>query len=554
MQLAVLGAPSRINPRPYQVAAVEATFKNWELRPSSSQLIIAPTGSGKTIMIGQTCERYLSTAQGSRVLVLAHVPELVEQSFSTLRKMYPSLSAGIYAAKLGRKDKRAKVTFALVQSVARNPDAFRDVGLILIDEAHLVPHASDGQYRDVIAAIREARGGPEFVKILGLTATPWRLNSGNLLEPYKDSEPLFNEIAYEIDMLDLLEEGHLCRVVAKGSKTKLDTSGVSKRMGEYKEDELDKKFNTDEINASIAKEIVDTGVAQGRRSWLVFCITVDHATRMRDLIRDLGISCEMICGETPTAERRRIIGAFKQYRIRCLTSVNVLSTGFDHKGVDLGAMVRPTASPGLYLQQAGRLLRTEDGKKDACLLDFACNVFRHGLLTNVRGVFKSRKADEDDGPKGRECPKCATISEPGSTSCAECGYVWPIIQRGNAEEKLTSKSLAEKVMDEAIWAPVLNATFRHNEPQGRPRTLQLLYLVPIEGRNVQATEVWCFDHDPDSWAAKKARADWSKRTGQIPPESVLEAAQRIEELQRPRFVRVVQSDCGKYYNVKGVRF
>jgi DNA repair protein RadD len=222
--------------------------------------------------------------------------------------------------------------------------------------------------------------------------------------------------------------------------------------------------------------------------------------------------------------------------------------------VDLGAMVRPTASPGLYLQQAGRLLRTEDGKKDACLLDFACNVFRHGLLTNVRGVSKSRKADEDDGPKGRECPKCATISEPGSTSCAECGYVWPIIQRGNAEEKLTSKSLAEKVMDEAIWAPVLNATFRHNEPQGRPRTLQLLYLVPIEGRNVQATEVWCFDHDPDSWAAKKARADWSKRTGQIPPESVLEAAQRIEELQRPRFVRVVQSDCGKYYNVKGVRF
>jgi DNA repair protein RadD len=558
MQLALIGSnASRIDPRPYQTAAVEACFKNWELRPSSSQLIIAPTGSGKTIMIGMVCEQYLDQAQGGRVLVLAHVPELVEQSFTTLRKMYPRLSAGIYAAKLGRKDKRAKVTFALVQSVARNPDAFRDVGLILIDEAHLVPHASDGQYRDVISAIREARGGSQFVKILGLTATPWRLNSGNLLEPYKDAEPLFEEIAYEIDMLDLLEEGHLCKVVAKGSQTKLDTTGVSKRMGEYKEDELDKKFNTDEINRSIAKEIVETGVAQNRRSWLVFCITVDHARRMRDLIRTHGINCEMICGETPTAERRRIIDDFKRYRIRCLTSVNVLSTGFDHKGVDLGAMVRPTASPGLYLQQAGRLLRTESGKKDACLLDFACNVFRHGLLTNVRGVFKSRKADEDEDalPKARECPKCGTINEGGVSVCVDCGYSWPKMERGNAEEKLTSKSVAERVMDEAIWAPVLNATYRHTEPRGgKPGVLQLLYLVPMNGKTLQASEIWCFNHDPESWARKKACADWSRRTGLVPPASVLEAAQRIEELKRPRMVRVVQSDCGKYWNVKGVRF
>jgi DNA repair protein RadD len=554
MQLALLGSPSpKIEPRSYQVAAVEALFANWAQRPASSQLIIAPTGSGKTILIGMACERHLDQVQGGRVLSLAHVPELIEQGYTTFRRMCPGMSAGIYAAKLGRKDRRAKVTFALVQSVARNPQAFRDVSMIIIDEAHLVPHSSDGQYRDVIEAIRQARGGPEYVKILGLTATPWRLNSGNLLEPYKDAEPLFDEIAYEIDMLDLLEEGHLCRVVAKGSQTKLDTTGVAKRMGEYAEREMDAKFNTDAINAAIAKEIVEAGVEQGRRSWLVFCITVDHARRMAELIRGHGVSCEMVCGETPTAERRRIIQAFKSYKIRCLTSVNVLSTGFDHPGVDLGAMVRPTASPGLYLQQAGRLLRTTPGKKDALLLDFAMNVFRHGLLTNVKGVFK--KAKEDDGPKVRECPKCDALNEPGAKLCANCGYEWPPmapIERGNAEEKLSKHNLADRVMDEAVWAPVISATYRHIERPGKPAMLQLTYQIQHPETSA-ATEIWCFDHPVDSWAAKKARAEWYKRTRLTPPNSVIEAAQRIAELRRPSVVRVVNSDCGKYWNVKGVR-
>ncbi len=554
MQLALLDKPSLITPRPYQQAAVDAAFANWEQRPSSSQLIIAPTASGKTIMIGLTADRYLGQTQGARVLSLSHVPELIEQSYSTFRKMNPRINAGIYAAKLGRKDMRAKVTFALVQSVARNIEAFRDVGLIIVDEAHLIPHSADGQYRDVIEGIREARGGNQFVKILGLTATPWRLNSGNLLEPYKDCEPLFQEIAYDIDMLDMLEEGHISRVVARGSKTKLDTTGVSKRMGEYKENELDAKFNTAKINEAIAKEIVDVGTEQERRSWLVFCITVDHATRMRDLIRGHGISCEMVCGETPTAERRKIIADYKAYKIRCLTSVNVLSTGFDHPGVDLGAMVRPTASPGLYLQQAGRLLRTTSGKKDAVLLDFAMNVFRHGLLTNVRGVFKSKKADEEiiDGPKARECPDCGTLNEPGSKSCVACNYVWPVIKQEEREKKLSKFSVADRIMDEAVWAPVVSATFQHREPPGRPATLHLTYNVEHPTTR-QATEVWCFDHPPGSWALNKARADWTKRTGMPAPSSVIEAARRIEELRRPNWVRVVQTDCGKYFNVKGIK-
>lgn len=552
-QLALLAPSSVISPRPYQVDAVDATFRNWDKRPSSAQIIVAPTGSGKTLLAGMVAERY----QGGRVLVLAHVPELVEQNYITFRQMFPAMSAGVYAAKLGRKDRRTKVTFALVQSVARNIQAFRDCGLLIIDEAHLVPHASDGQYRSVIAGIREARG-EQFVKILGLTATPFRLNSGNLLEPYKDQPPLFDEISYEIDMLDLLEEGHLSKVVTRATKTRLDTQGVHKRGGEFIDAEMDAKFNTEKINKAIAKETVEAGVEQDRKSWLVFCITVDHATRMRDMIREHGISCEMVCGETPMGERRRIVQAFKQFQVRCLTSVNVLATGFDHKGVDLISMARPTNSPGLYLQQAGRALRTFPGKTDALLLDFAGNVFRHGLLTSVKGVFKkAKKEGEDEEAAVKECPSCATVVSAGTLKCPQCGHVWEIREKPDREAKLSGKNTAERVMDEAsAWGSIIDARFHATQPRdGKPSVLVLSYQVVTEDRGlVKATEHFCLDHEQNSWALKKGRAEWTKRTGLYPPASVIEAVQRIEELKRPRFVRVVQSDCGKYFNVRGVKF
>lgn len=555
-QLALLDRPGVIVPRAYQEDAVKATFTNWVERPSSSQLIVAPTGSGKTLLAGMSAERYLSEAQGGRVLVLAHVPELVEQNYVTFRQMFPAMSSGIYAAKLGRKDRRTRVTFALVQSVARNLEAFRDCGLIIIDEAHLVPHSSDGQYRSVIGGIREARGR-DFVKILGLTATPYRLNSGNLCEPYKDQPPLFDEVAYEIDMLDLIEEGNLSRVVTRATKTRLDTQGVHKRGGEFIDSEMDSKFNTDKINRAIAKETVEAGLEQDRKSWLVFCITVDHATRLRDLLREQGVTCEMICGETPMGERRRIISAFKQFKIRCLTSVNVLSTGFDHKGVDLIAMARPTASPGLYLQQAGRALRTFPGKKDALLLDYAGNVFRHGLLTSVKGVFKkAKKEDEDEEAAVKECPSCATVVAAGTLKCPECGHVWAVREQADREAKLSTKNMAAKVMDEGlIWADVVG-TPTYMVTQGRngnPGVLRLLYKVHGAGTGLtDASESLCFDHD--GWASKTAHRVWKERTGNYAPLSVAEAVSRITELKRPAKVRLMRSDCGRYLNVRGVRF
>lgn len=555
-------APRAMTPRPYQVEAIDAAFANWRARPNSSQIIVAPTGSGKTLLAGMAAERYLDDHPGERVLVLVHVPELVMQNHATFRKMCPSLSSGIYAAKLGRKDKRAKVTFALVQSVARNVEAFTDVGLIIIDECHLIPHSSDGQYKQVIGAIRQARGngsnGNGGVRILGMTATPYRLNSGNLLEPYKGNAPLFDEVAYDIDMLDLLEAGHLCKVVTRSTKMQLNVSGVHKRGGEFVDKELDERCNTDVINEQITSEIVAAGMEQSRKSWLVFAVSVDHAQRLAQLIEAKGISCACVWGEMPMVERTRIIQAFCRYQIRCLTSVNVLATGFDHKGVDLIAMCRPTASPGLYLQQAGRALRPLEGKQDALLLDFSGNVFRHGLLTNVRGVHKKDKvgAQEEVNAYVKTCPECRTVIPAAKRTCDQCGYTWPS-QQQRREEQLTGHNQAERVMDDlGGWARVLDARYRTTRGRdGKPGVFLLSYVAEMsDGAQVDCSEVFCFDHEPQSWARKRATQEWMRRTGSVAPSSIIEAVTRVCELKRPTQVRIQRSDDGRYLNVRGVKY
>lgn len=560
---AQIGHNSKIVPRWYQTAARDAVFENWADNPGSAQIIVAPTGSGKTILLSIIAERFLSENPHGYVMSLAHVPELVEQGYTAFRDVAPHVSAGVFAAKLGRKDRFAKVTFGLVQSVARAIDLFKKrIGLIIVDECHLISHRDDGQYRDVIRAFREARGR-ENVRIVGLTATPYRLDSGNLLEPYKDQAPLFEEIAYEVDMLDLIEEGSLSRVVSTG--TKVDLAGAVKaaeksgslhrRGGEFIDGELDAAVNTEEINRAACKEIVETGLAQDRKSWLVFAVTIDHATRLRDIIREHGVSCEMVCGETPTAERRRIINDFKSFKIKCLTSVNVLSTGFDHKAVDLVAMLRPTQSPGLYLQQAGRGLRVYPGKDNALLLDFAGNVMRHGLLTNVKGVSKRSTKKEDEEPKAKICPSCSSHVDIGVKLCPACGFAWQAPQQQNREEKLFKANVAEKVMeDPSGWGEVLSANFQHKVGANGLPSLRLNYVIKsADGQTQQCSETLCFEHPPDSWPHKSARLKWRERTGLRPPDTVAEAVARIGELRRPRLVRTALSDCGKWLNVRSVK-
>jgi DNA repair protein RadD len=557
--------------RDYQADALDSFDRVLSEDPANNPLVVIPTGGGKGPLSAELARRHIERT-GERVIVATHVKELVRQNFDQSRRVAPSITCGIYSASLNRKDLFGDVTVANVQSIARAAKSFQNTSLLLIDEAHLLQHGEDGQYHQLIKGLREHT---PHLQVGGLTATPWRTNSGNLCEPYKGQSPLFSEVAYEIGLSELVADGYLTPLVSRSTGARQDTGGVHRRGGEFVASELNEAVNVDEINRDIVQETIATAFANNRKAWLVFAVSVDHARRLSDLFRQAGIKADYVHGGTEPRERDRIISRYQHGHIQCLVNCNVLTTGFDYAGIDLIVFARPTCSPGLYLQMLGRGTRVKyglghdlstvegrlaaiqsGGKPDCIVLDFAGNTLRHGLADRVEGVFRRHEKAEDDL---RECPKCNTYNDRSNRECLSCGEV--LISGGGGgskaedrEKQLQRRNLADRILmgdDDVWWSDVLRATFRRTDTPGKPPTLLLSYqIAQPDGQTAWASEPLCFDHDPDTWAAKKARAEWRKRTSGRPPVSVAEAINRIGELEQPNRVKVRRN--GRWLNVTAV--
>lgn len=538
---------NRVELRWYQQEAIDAVFRVWGERPGAAPLIVLPTGAGKSIVVAEIARRCFEQNPQSRVINAVHVMELVAQNYLQMRRIWPTAPAGIYAASLGRKD-RARIVFGSVQSLARNPQAMGACQLLIIDEAHLVPHEQDGQYRTLIKGLRAINPN---MRVLGLTATPWRTNSGNLCEPYKDNEPLFDEVAYELTILELLMEGFLSPLVSRKTTTHLNVQGVRTRGGEFVDADLDRAVNKDDINAQIVEETIAAG--EDRRAWLVFAVTIDHARRLAEAFRERGIAAAHVSGETPKPERSRLINQFKAGQLRCLVSVNVLGTGFDAPHVDLIAMARPTKSPGLYLQQAGRGMRLAEGKQNCLLLDFAGNVMRHGLVDRVKGVHKKR-GEETEEENLKECEACHAYNPKSATTCSSCGapFEKQVREPVDRESKLFGRNMAERVQttqDELRMVHIMSVWYQRHQKPGSPDSLRVFHLVP--GETWPVSDFVCLEHE--GYAQKKAHEWWRRRsTGGQPPASVSEALSRVHELRQPR--RALVRREGKFLEIVSVQF
>ena len=213
--------------------------------------------------------------------------------------------------------------------------------------------------------------------MIGLTATPYRLDSGLL---HGGENALFDGIAYEIPIGMLVERGHLCAAHLQAAEPRLRHRRRRTAAGRVRRARDDGPLRRRATRAAVA-EIVELG--RDRRSWIAFCISVEHAAPSRDELRAHGIAAETVTGETPGAGARPVMRAYKAGQVRALTSVGVLTTGFDAPATDLIAMLRPTASTGLYIQMAGRGMRVAPGKDDCLVLDFAGNVMRHGPVDAI---------------------------------------------------------------------------------------------------------------------------------------------------------------------------
>ena len=399
--------------RPYQQAAIDAIY-GYFAGNAGHPLVVIPTAGGKSLVMAAFIEGVLKAWPDQRILVVTHVRELIAQNHAELIGLWRDAPAGICSAGLGRRDLGARILFAGIQSIHRRAYDVQRCDLVLIDEAHLIPAASNTMYRRFLDTL--ARINPQL-KVIGFTATPYRTGSGML---HEGKGALFTDIAYEVSVRQLIDDGFLCPLVSKAAETRLDVCGVGSRGGEFIPGQLQAAVDLPEITQAAIDEVVRLG--SDRRSWLAFCAGVEHATHVAEAIRARGFSAATIFGDTPKPERDRIIAAFKRGEIRALASMGVLTTGFNAPGVDLIAMLRPTKSTGLYVQMAGRGTRLAPGKADCLVLDFAGNVARHGPIDAVKP--KRPGSGEGDAPV-KVCPDCQSILATAVRVCPDCGHAFP---------------------------------------------------------------------------------------------------------------------------------
>jgi DNA repair protein RadD len=519
--------------RPYQLAAIDGIYHYFD-QQTGNPLIVIPTAGGKSLVMGRFIEGVLKAFPDQRILVVTHVRELIEQNHGELARIWPEAPAGIYSAGLKQRDIHARILFAGIQSIHRRVYDVQQCDLVLIDEAHLIPRSSNTMYRRFIDGLQRIN---PLLKVIGFTATPYRLDSGLL---HEGDGAIFTDIAYEVSVRDLIDHGYLSPVVSKHMSTQLDIGGVGTRGGEFIARDLEAAVDRDSITQSAVTEIVSYG--QQRRSWLVFCAGVDHAFHVRDAIRGHGFSCETIVGDTPGPERDALIEAFKRGEIRCLTNANVLTTGFNAPGVDLIAMLRPTKSAGLYVQIVGRGCRLAPGKSDCLVLDFAGNIARHGPIDAI----KPKRPGEGDGEAPvKICPDCDSIVHAAARVCPDCGHVFPPPQTKIEARASTLDVLSRVVPPE--WIDVTQVQYARHDKPGKPPSLRVDYWCGMSAHH----EWICVEHP--GYPRQKAATWWATRAPGTPlPRSVDEALTHAPALRRPAQIAVRPS--GRYTEVVAARF
>ena len=400
--------------RDYQQRTIDQLYAWFSAGKAGNPCLVLPTGSGKSHIVAALCKDALQNWPETRVLMLTHVKELIEQNAEKMRLHWPAAPMGIYSAGIGKRDIGEPITFAGIQSVRTKAEMLGHLDLVIIDECHLVNHKDEGGYRKLLADLKAINPA---LRVVGLTATPYRLGHGLIT----DKPALFDALLEPVSIEELVFKGYLSTLRSKVTSAKLDTSGVKKRGGEFIESELQAAVDTDDNNQRVVQEVI--ALAGDRKAWLVFCTGVQHAEHVAEVLRQHGVAAQCVTGETPKAERKRMLNDFKAGKLRALTNANVLTTGFDYPDIDLIAMLRPTMSASLYVQMAGRGMRVKSHTDHCLVLDFAGVVEMHGPIVAVQPPKKG--GDGDGEAPVKVCDNCDELVHISAKECPACGHLFP---------------------------------------------------------------------------------------------------------------------------------
>lgn len=549
-----------MKPRYYQVEAVDSIWHYFADGGQGNPLVAMPTGTGKSIVIGDFIKKIYSVYPTQRLMMLTHVKELIEQNFDKLMRLWPTAPAGIYSAGVGRKDTHAKITFAGIQSVVNRADLFGHIDLIIIDEAHLVSPKDDTSYNTFINKLKEVN---PYIKVIGLSATPYRLGLGMLTEG-----GLFTDICYDLTTLSafnrLIAEGFIAPLVPRHTGEQLDLAGVGMSGGEFKNKDLQEAVDKEAITYRALTEAIELG--HDRHHWLIFATGIAHAENIAAMLDSLDIRAGVIHGKLNKTKREEILADFRAGKYQALVNNNVLTTGFDFPAIDMIVMLRPTNSPGLWVQMLGRgtrpvyadgfdleveserLAAIAAGPKQNCLvLDFAGNTTRLGPINDPVIPVKKGKKQGGAAPV-RLCEQCNTYNHASVRVCDNCGFEFPVNVKFGFRASEAALIATSDIQIEVF--AVDRVTYSLHTKQDRPDAIKVGYYCGIRKFSTYV----CLEHG--GYAATKAlqwwQAHWPDDSPEWIPETTAKAMEALDYLKEPTHIRVWLNK--KYPEIKAYNF
>lgn len=558
------------NPREYQGWASDAFFGYFEGGGQGHPVIAMPTGTGKSVVIALLCSTILTQWQGQRILVLAPTKELVEQNAEKLRSLWPGAPIGICSASLGRYDTAQPIIFGTIGTVINRKEEIGHRDIVFVDECHLVSDKEATQYRSYFDWLLEQRAHTRFC---GLSATPYRLGVGHIVDG-----GLFTDVCFDSTTLEafnwFIEQGYLVPVVPRPTQTILDTEGVKKSGGDFQAKDLQNKVNKAEITSAAVAEALD--LAADRAHCLWFSTGIEHAEAIGAELESHGESVVVI--HSKSATRDEDLARFLAGEVRHCVNFGILTTGFDFPGLDCIVMLRPTKSPGLWVQMLGRGTRpfyvmgydlsTPEGRlasiaasvKQNCLvLDFAYNTAEMGPINDPQLPKKKGKGGGDapikycgktgdppirnivegtsDPDKGGDSARgCGAWNHPSARNCIQCGaeFIFDVKFGADASSAALLASSKDKAYEKpnVVEHKVTRVSYEVHKKPGRPDSIRVFYycglrrfshyVLPEHGGNPR----------------KRSQAWWTAHGGGLMPESTLECRQQIDNLRVPKVIRV----------------
>lgn len=525
----------------YQENAVNAF---WQFLNSSPgyPLIVMPTGSGKSLIIAEIFRQFLEFAPEKRVLNLVDTKELVQSNYQEfMRHTGGKFDTGINCAGLGRKETQNRALFASIHSVSNKAYELGQFHLVLIDECHMIPPSGEGRYRTFLD---HARSINPSIFIGGLTATPYRLKQGLLIE---GNGRIFTNICFNCNdyMRELISQGFLCEVRSKETETIFDTSSMRVRAGEFLISDAISVFDNATLTEKACQEAKAFFELKGLKSCLAFATSEEHGRHIKDAFNQLGLAAGFVHAKMRTEERDSKIKAFINGNLKVLVNIKILTKGFNHKPIDLILDLAATMSTALYVQKIGRGMRTAPGKEFCYVLDYAGNIKRHGPidLIEVKAPIEGKQGQMPV----KACPQCKLLVALSVMTCPECSYEW------ERQEKIATQASKDPLLSqqrETIVKEVVTDVEYRKHVKGENISFRVDYM---QGFTVLASE-WIQLEKPDGdWLRRKASQWWSKRSGwqrEDTPYSVDEAlmlANQENLLDEPQEILIDVS--GKYTQI-----